>query len=139
MDRLTGWEGEHAYNLVCFEGGGCPDMDTSRCDSCENVFAVYDKLAEYEDSGFEPEDVAKFAKYERETRSLLKDAHDVMAYRLTGLSPDQVVTLAADVKSVCEHCGERENDCGSGYGDDGEDECLFAKWKVALQDGGEQE
>ena len=59
MNRLTGWDGEHAYLLKCFEGGGCPDMDTSKCNFCDHHIAVYDHLAAYEDTGLTSEDVVR--------------------------------------------------------------------------------
>lgn len=40
------------------------------------------RLMAYEDTGLAPEEVAKFAKYERATRSLIKDLNDLMAYRM---------------------------------------------------------
>lgn len=60
-ERLTGWDGENAYCLVCFEsnnGDGCKDMDTSKCDFCEHPQAVYRRCATYEDTGATPEQCA---------------------------------------------------------------------------------
>lgn len=48
-DRLTGWDGENAYILKCFENGGCNDMNTPKCDLCMHNTAVYKKLAQCED------------------------------------------------------------------------------------------
>jgi len=51
MSRLTGWDKGNAYMLKCFEGdGGCEDMDTTKCNVCENNYAVFEKLARLEDA-----------------------------------------------------------------------------------------
>jgi hypothetical protein len=61
MERLTGREGSYAYILKCFAGKyGCANMDTKQCDFCnDGVFAVCNRLAEYEDTGLAPEDIKK--------------------------------------------------------------------------------
>lgn len=65
MNRLTGWDKNNAYCLKCFENGGCPDMDTSRCDFCEHHIAVYDRLARYEDTSLMPEDVVRLNDFSK--------------------------------------------------------------------------
>lgn len=55
MKRITGWDKENAYCLACFAGDGCEDMETSKCDFCDEVQAVYRKCAAYEDTGATPE------------------------------------------------------------------------------------
>lgn len=61
MDRLTGWDKENAYIKECFERkadeGGCDDMDTLKCNSCEANLNICIRLAQYEDTGLEPEQV----------------------------------------------------------------------------------
>ena len=55
MERLTAWDGEHAYYKKCFEepciGGGCEIEDCQlKIDICEN-------LARYEDLGITPDQI----------------------------------------------------------------------------------
>ncbi len=63
MERLTKWSGssnQHAYYPRCFEepcnGGGCKIKD------CPFETAVCERLAAYEDTGREPEEVAALEK-----------------------------------------------------------------------------
>ena len=49
MERLTGWDGEHAFVVKCFEKEGCNHMDSPECIKCPDYMAVFDKLARYED------------------------------------------------------------------------------------------
>ena len=65
-ERLTSWDNRNAYVRKCFERtaelGGCKDMDATRCVRCEhNLVTVY-YLAEYEDSGLSPSQVAELLK-----------------------------------------------------------------------------
>ncbi|MDL2294670.1 hypothetical protein LJC60_08620 [Ruminococcaceae bacterium OttesenSCG-928-D13] len=65
-ERLTGWDKDengvpHAYVVKCFAGDGCPDMDTSKCNFCDDLVSTYDKLAAYEDSGLTPGEVRALA------------------------------------------------------------------------------
>lgn len=60
MDRLTGWDKGNAYMLKCFEGDGCEDMETSKCNLCEHYLAIFSRLAAYEDTGLMPEEVQRW-------------------------------------------------------------------------------
>jgi hypothetical protein len=61
MDRLTGWDKGNAYMRECFERtaeeGGCENMCSDKCIICEANYAIFKRLAEYEDSGLMPEQV----------------------------------------------------------------------------------
>ncbi len=53
MERLTAWDGQHAYIVKCFEGRGCEGNigeDASKCINCLHYSAVFDRLAAYEDA-----------------------------------------------------------------------------------------
>lgn len=74
MERLTFLNGDYFWcvsNDNCFE-----EQSEHYCGP------AIDRLAAYEATGLEPEEVAKFAKYERETKLLIKDLNDLMAYRM---------------------------------------------------------
>ena len=49
MRRLTGRDSGCPCMLKCFENGGCADMGTLKCNSCEHDIAIFEKLAHYED------------------------------------------------------------------------------------------
>ena len=59
MKRLTGWDKGEPYCIRCFEDGECVYMETDKCDTCEHHIAIYRKLAEYEDAGFEPSEIER--------------------------------------------------------------------------------
>lgn len=69
MERLTGWDGEYPYLLKCFEGDGCEDMETTKCNLCEHNIAIFDRLAAYEDTGLMPEDVELYVKCQAQSVS----------------------------------------------------------------------
>ena len=71
MERLVGWDNGFAYQIKCFEGDGCPDMESPKCNFCEHSQAVYKKLAAYENSGMTPERWAELAKADRDGRLLM--------------------------------------------------------------------
>ena len=88
MERLTEWNGGqtlHAYYPRCFEapcyGGGCKIKD------CPFETAVCERLAAYEDTGLDPEEV------------LPKDKADEIALKLMRL---------ADLESLCNYTRLRE-------------------------------
>ncbi|MDL2327501.1 hypothetical protein LJC64_02420 [Ruminococcaceae bacterium OttesenSCG-928-A11] len=86
-ERLTGWDKDengvrHAYVKRCFEGDGCPDMDTSKCAFCDDLIRTYDKLAAYEDSGLTPDEVKGL--------SCDTSAHQAGGNALYGCSPEAV-------------------------------------------------
>jgi len=58
MKRLTDWDKGNPYCIKCFEDDGCDYMETDECDTCEHHIAIYRKLAEYEDTGLEPSEIA---------------------------------------------------------------------------------
>lgn len=85
MERLTKRENGHAHYPRCFEepcgGMGC------RTDDCEFKDEICDRLAAYEDTGLEPEEV------------LQKDKADEIALKLMRL---------ADLESICSYTRLRE-------------------------------
>lgn len=107
--RLTGWDKGNAYVRECFERtpelGGCEDMSTSRCEWCEASLEIVRRLAQYEDSGLSPEQVAEFV------HKGLPAALDKLAeYESTGLQPGQVMALVEEdeplfIANTCRVCG----------------------------------
>lgn len=85
MERLTKRENGHAHYPRCFEepcgGMGCRDED------CEFKDEICERLAAYEDTGLEPEEV------------LPKDKADEIALKLMRLS---------DLESICSYTRLRE-------------------------------
>lgn len=59
--RLTGWDRGNPYVRECFERtaeeGGCEYMNTQKCIWCEHNLDTIRRLAQYEDSGFSPEQI----------------------------------------------------------------------------------
>lgn len=68
-ERLTSWDNGNPYVRECFERtpelGGCEHMDTSRCVWCEHNLDTVRRLAQYEDSGLSPEQVAEVNNFEK--------------------------------------------------------------------------
>lgn len=104
MARLTGRDKGNAYILKCFEGDGCGDMDTTRCDCCEHNFAICDRLAAYEDTGLTPEEVnrllAQLAESQAREQAAVEDiTHDCDTCLYAGYAWDE---------PPCETCIEGE-------------------------------
>lgn len=84
MERLTKWENGHAYYPRCFEnpcyGGGCVTRD------CPFETAICERLAEYEDTGFSPEEIKS---------AFTPDASIKLAAQALGTTPERLRELAA--------------------------------------------
>lgn len=65
MDRLTARENGNAYYPECFER--C-DGDNNYCHCCELDDRICDRLAEYEDTGLSPAEVAELAQAKADGR-----------------------------------------------------------------------
>lgn len=86
MERLTKRENGHAHYPRCFEEEPCGGMGC-RTEDCEFKDEICERLAAYEDTGLEPEEV------------LPKDKADEIALKLMRLS---------DLESICSYTRLRE-------------------------------
>lgn len=122
MDRLTGRDKGNAYILKCFEGDGCEDMDTTRCDCCEHDFAICDRLAAYEDTGLTPEEVnrlrAQLAESQARERAAVEDIKHL------------VFSCANDPLDLCgEVCANNDGICQRGAAAGFTDKCHGFDWR----------
>ena len=74
MERLT-YRDKAGNAMMAFEH---EEKHTTQ----EWIDLLENRLAEYEDTGLEPEDLAKIKKYEVETKELIHDLNTLMAYRM---------------------------------------------------------
>lgn len=69
FNRLTSWDKGRPYVRECFERtpeeAGCEHMDTRQCIQCEASLDIIRRLAQYEDSGLSPAQVAEINDFEK--------------------------------------------------------------------------
>ena len=115
MERLTEWDKGNAYYLKCFEGdeGGCLNMESDECFKCPDMTEVCRRLAQYEDTGFSPDEIKTLLEalrtaivkapigeiYKHIVTGDLNLALDKLAeYESTGMKPEEIKELNAQNK-----------------------------------------
>lgn len=102
--RLTSWDRGNPYVRECFERtaeeGGCEYMNTQKCIWCEHNLDTIRRLAQYEDSGFSPEQI----------NTLLEKLAEALAGQEGQLTDRQIdAVLNGELKSMLDKLAQYED------------------------------
>lgn len=122
MERLTKRNKDNeVYFPYCFRKDTCDGMGRRNCDTCENTARVCEKLAQYEDTGLTPEQLAELDRIHSE------QAAELMKYK--NLEKQIGFPLNELAESFMEYIGNQEGKYAGGVLLTSEDAKKYKEWK----------